>query len=638
MVIIALLLIAFFPVVGCSSVFTMLYDDALNLLKMYSVSFEIDLLYNDRFFLHPFRENIYPKDVNLIGYDQYFGNKILKQNYKFKLSCKFSPQMSLSFSFNNVPPHVKLDQTRNNNYWLAEKDDSKLELTYQISPKYSLLFNSIHNSEANKYAFSFKKPLVTSTYVKWTAKSIEDSIKGVVFGGKMRQNWGDMKFTAYFNEKYTRYPFPTFSLGGEEEKKSWWLYDDIVTSQYGITLDYNIIPNPQLRLSGTIDWLVKDYDVQEADSIIKRKIVYYPFAISYRPYSQKGDEWEFGLSLENKTEQEENLLLKSMLTTAKEWEIIKQDKISIPEKLELSVRRYFECLTLSLKFYRKTSANIYIYQDEIMTKDERQYIWKYWDLDVLSYGVVCGFDARPLPKLNFNTTIEYSPWKKYRTASEESKEERTIGYDFSAIYKPIRLFDIYARKKVYYITDVIFKPEMRLSMNTGDIWKLTGSNSRSSYYSDEVGLNFRYPWLTIGVSLLQEEKSVIYFEREQVQLPEKKNHPWRYGDWVIQPVSLRLSYSVVPALPVLIDGYFAWTPDYVLSNRESMITWFGNTMNSISIRYEFTPLFYLQFRFMSMRVYQKEEYILLREKKSPLSTVDVLDNTYEVNFSIVYRG
>jgi hypothetical protein len=638
MAIIVLLLVIFFPGEGFSSIFTTLYDDTLNLLKMYSVSFEIDLSHNDRFFFYPFRENIYPKDVDLFGYDQYFGNETLRRDYKFKLSCKFSPQMSLSFNFNDTPPYVKLDQTRDNNYWLIQKGDSKLELTYQISPKYSLLFNSTYSNETNMYAFSFKKPLLTSTYMRWTMKSTEDSIKGITFGGKMRQDWGDMKFTAYFNEKYTRYPFPTFSLGGEEERQSWWLYDDLVSSQYGITLDYNIIPNTQLRLSGTIDWLIKDYDTQEADSIIKRKTIYYPFTLNYRPQSQKGDEWEFGLSLENKIYQEENLLLKSLLRTAEEWEIIKQDKISMPEKLELSAKRYFEGLTLSLKFYRKSSADVYIYQDEIMTKDERQYIWKYWDLDVLSYGIVYGFDARPLPKLNFSASVEYSPWKEYRTLSAELKKEQTVSYDFSAMYKPIRLFDIYARKKVYYITDAISEPKMRPSMNTDDIWKVTGSNGRSSYYADEVGLNFRYPWITVGVGLLQEEKSMVYFEREQVQLPEKKTHPWRYGDWVIQPITLRFSYSIVPALPVLIDGYFAWTPDYLLSDKEGMTIWFGNTMNSISLRYEFTPLFYLQFRFMSTRVYQKEEYILLREKKSPLSTTDILDNTYEINFSIVYRG
>ena len=620
--------IVFFVTLNIFSSIKNFYHDISTIFKQYYVGFEIEFQRENYFYSYPYREIYYPGIQNLGNY-QYLGvyNGIDTLSYSY--SFRPNPRLSLVYKSKKTLPYTK---SVSGNYYTKESTNSELKLEYQLSPKYIFYFNTIRKLSTSRLDYTTKPPQTTFDY--WKIVTNDGIIDGTEYyiGTKTIQEWGYADLSLFYGEEYTTFYNQIFD---QEAKKSYWQYvDKIPNNFYGVTTSYNFNPSQKLMISGNIDYTYKTQ--LEYDILTKRQIISYPISFKYRIE----DIWEFTLALDNNYSMlRRSIYNKETVTSYEQWNSVKEDSSHKENSIEFSVNRYFKYTGMSVKLgaYNKSIYDAYWYQDDILSSDEKGSIWKYWDQNRIQQGVIFEFVMRPIAnKLFLKTTLDYSPWQSYRTSDVSYQESQKVTYSFNAFYRPTEMFEISA-KRDSTINSVDSYPTMIPVLNTPDLWKITKENNFVLSDVTTIGLTFRYIWGSFTFSLINVDKTEVYFYRDEIFLQDKKFHPWRYADNNTNYFNYRYSFFVQPTSQITISGEWFSIPTFVALNKNSYYYTYGMQGYNLYVKYDFSPLFSVSGSVTQQDINEFTRNILLYESGSFTSDTDSITRMTVVSLKLKYR-
>ncbi|MEN3014353.1 MAG: hypothetical protein ABDH23_07080 [Endomicrobiia bacterium] len=615
--------------------------DLYNIISDAKIGFGVSYEYVSTGIEFPHRNEINYSELNNIGLNIYHGYYYPLEKYIYYISARPTSRLSLKLTYEDIISKGIYDY---NNSLLknTHQRNSQLDIEYFISPRWSL-YGVIFNKKENNSLGSLLFP--TSTLIGEENKEYKLSnvnSDSVTIGTKVTLDWGNFNLYTTMVDVYNYLPalrgippdFITLSYTNNS--------DNFLKKENEIGINYFLNPAVKLDILGSYGDKIS-YTNQPDDTFVIEKERNYPFEIKYR----LTEIWELGVKVGNKHySYSSEVKNKTFSNNIEMWEIEKNNFYLNNSSILLSLNRYFKYqgLNISGRFSRFTEDKLYEYEESILYGQEKSTLWTRWDSSVEGYSLELSFFYRPImQKLYVSAGIVYNFPVTRRHSTFAEVTESFYDYTFSAFYKPTALFEIKVEKGYRNIsTDYRVPSEIYVDFREPDVWLIEKNSSYQLEEKEKVGVTLRTLRFTLGLSIQQSSVGKTYYKREHILSSDRYTQPWAFFDIYQRFIIYELAYSyTTQALfsqsQLTLSGGIYYKPDYTYDDGRGGLTTVSEQSYLFSVRYEFTPTFYIEGQVEEGHYFETSRNLGLENTGSILAKEGFHSFRQAYKISLVYR-
>lgn len=590
-------------------------------------------------FLH--REDINFGEMNMVSLQTYFGHYTSYEKYSYYISARPVSRLYLKWSFEGTKPY---------GVWVTEtsllkkysKNVSQLDIEYFISPRWSLYSKILNQVEDNSLKSFLFEPATTIERENKEYTMTKTNYDSITLGSKITFDWGQFNIYNTFSDVYNYLPIlqgvpldlVTLSYSN--------LGDNFLKKENDFNIVYYLNPAVKLDMSGLFQHKLT---ISNRTDNVESVVVYthYPFEVKYR----LTEIWELGVKVSNENYSfSYNAKDKTFINEIERFSLKKDSYETRYNYLLLSISRYFKYQGLNLygKFKRFTRDTVYEYQENILYKEEKNSLWSRWDESVRGYSLELGFYYRPImEKLYVSAGIVYNFPTTYRKPNPADYTTSLYDYSFSAFYKPTALFEVKVEKGYRnMLEDYRVPTNIPLSMRQIDVWNIEKNSFYQLEEREKVAVTLRTLKFTVEGSIENSSIGKIYYKRDDILSLDRFAQPKAYLDVYKRFITYNLGYSyTTQALfsqsQLILSGGLYYRPNYTYDDGV------GNNVNVseisylFSVRYEFTPTFYIEGSVDAAYYFEGKRNLVLEEMGSILSREDFSSYRQSYKINLVYR-